>query len=342
MKRLIWIGPLLLFAVGIASALAAQDPLLLLEKAIYAEETQGDLNAAIGLYQQIVADAEAPRPTSALALFRFGICYQKSGSIEQARAAFAKLLKQFPEQQDLIAIIPLLPSNRLDLNPVPWADGEELRLAIKFKGGLPAGELLYRFKSAVEYGKTVWNVESNQNTGSSYASALADAATFIPIRSFVREGAYTGREYRAEYNPQQVEWTMKLDGAITKRTFPITRTTYDSQQLVQILRCLPLHEGFQLTIPVFLSNSNQALVDAKIEVVARETVTVPAGTFECYKTALTRGNEALPSVYWISDDAHAYIVKINESRLLGGTVRYPLEMELIAIDTEKQAGQPVL
>jgi hypothetical protein len=342
MKRLKWIGPLLLFAVGFGSVLAAQDPSILLEKAIFAEETLGDLNAAIGLYQQIIADAEAARATSALALLRLGLCYQKSGSTEQAQGAFARLLKQYPEQQDLLAIIPLLPSNRLDLKPVPWAEGEELRLAIRFKGGLGAGGLVYRFQSAVEQGKTVWKVESSQNTGAYYDSAITDAASFVPIRSFVKEGKYTGREYRAEYGPQQVEWTMKMNGAITKRTFPITKTTYDGQQLVQILRCLPLREGFQLTIPVFLSTSHETLVDATIAVVGRETVTVPAGSFDCFKTVLTRGNEPVPSIYWISDDAHAYIVKISESRLLGGTVRYPIDIDLISIGAEKQAGQPVM
>ena len=337
MKQPKRIVPVLLLILGIGTALAAQDPLILLEKAIYTEEALGNLNEAIGLYQQIVADVEATRATSALALYRLGMCQLKNGDPQQAQAAFAKLLKQYADQHELIALIPLLPSNPLDLRPAPWLEGEELRLVIKFKGGLRAGDLFYRFKSGSEDGRAAWKLESSQNTGAYYAAALADATTFAPISSIIQEGS-TGREYYAGYNPQQIDWHMKLNSAITKKRFPITETTYDSQQLLQILRCLPLREGFQLTIPIFQSNSNEGLVDAKIAVVARETVTVPAGTYDCYKTVLTRGNETIPSVYWISADAHAYIVKISESRLLGGTVRYPLDIELIAIHTEKQAG----
>ena len=123
MKRLRRIGLVLLFALGIRSGLSAQDPSILLEKGIYAEETLGNLNDAIGIYQQVVLADTSSRATSALALFRLGMCYQKSGRADQAKTAFSKLLKEYPEQQDLILNIPSISAGSLTLRPAPWTDG---------------------------------------------------------------------------------------------------------------------------------------------------------------------------------------------------------------------------
>ena len=52
---------LALFCATNDLALAAEPglPSDLLERAIYAEETKGDLNSAVALYQQLVSDAKA-------------------------------------------------------------------------------------------------------------------------------------------------------------------------------------------------------------------------------------------------------------------------------------------
>jgi hypothetical protein len=329
MKRLRWIGLVLPLILAINSFLCAQNPSNLLEKAIYTEETLGNLNDAIVLYQHVADATEAARPTSALALFRLGQCYQKSGSAEKAQAAYAKLSRLYPEQQDLISKIPLPSSKELKLRPAPWADGEVLSLSIKVKSGLQVGNLTYRFGSATDSGKMAWKIESIQSRETQYTSALIDAVSFLPISSLVKEGP-TNREYQATYGSKQVNYVI-MGSASKKGTFQLSRTTYDDQQLIQILRCLPLKEGFQITIPIFSSNSNDALIDAKIAVVAKEKITAPAGVFDCYKAILTRGNQSPSSTYWISADSHSYIVKVNENRFLGGTIRVPLDMELNSI-----------
>ena len=101
MRKLNRIGLVLILALAFGATLTAQDPSVLLEKAIYAEETMGDLNEAIAIYQQIVANTDANRATGALALFRLGMCYQKSGNSDESQAAFSKLARLYPEQRDL-------------------------------------------------------------------------------------------------------------------------------------------------------------------------------------------------------------------------------------------------
>ncbi|MDM8007462.1 MAG: DUF3108 domain-containing protein [Phycisphaerae bacterium] len=89
--------------LSVVGNLAAETPAVLLEKAIHAEESAGDVNEAIRLYQQIVDDAQAGRPYVAQAQFRLALCLQKVNRPAEAQAAFEKLISEFPEQADLIA-----------------------------------------------------------------------------------------------------------------------------------------------------------------------------------------------------------------------------------------------
>jgi hypothetical protein len=330
MKRIKRIGLVLLLLSGFGSALASQDPLVLLEKAIYTEETLGNLSGAIGLYQQLATDVNATRATSALALFRLGMCFQKIGNSEKAQATFSKLLNLYPEQKDVISLIPAPSHSAPGLKPAPWADGEVLQLSARIQGGYQIGTLTYRFDAAAESGRKTWNVQAIQSGGTLNASVLMDEATLIPIRSFAKEEGI-GREFRAQYGPQQIEYFMAVNGESGETTIPLTRVTYDDLQLIPFLRCLPLQEGFQISIPILNSGSMPLLLDARIEVVAKETIAVPAGIFDCYKTIVTRGNQSPSSTYWISDDIHSYLVKARENRLWGGTVYRLFDLELSSI-----------
>ena len=75
------------------------DPGILLRAAIEKEEVDGDLQAAIELYKQIVADHNDHRAVAAQALLRMGICYEKLGNTE-ARKAYEDLLNRFADQQE--------------------------------------------------------------------------------------------------------------------------------------------------------------------------------------------------------------------------------------------------
>ncbi|MFH1920031.1 MAG: tetratricopeptide repeat protein [Planctomycetota bacterium] len=73
-----------------------------LHKGVYQEETVGDLEAAMKIYQEIVADAKANRPHVAQAKYRLGMCHVKKGENEKAVATFEELIKEFPGQANLL------------------------------------------------------------------------------------------------------------------------------------------------------------------------------------------------------------------------------------------------
>jgi carboxyl-terminal processing protease len=76
-----------------------------LEKAIYAEETKGELKAAAQFYQQVVDDPAADQSLMAQAQLRLGLCQLKLGNKPQAMTALDRLTRYFPDQDKLLAVV---------------------------------------------------------------------------------------------------------------------------------------------------------------------------------------------------------------------------------------------
>ncbi len=100
----------LLVLVGVVGAIAlAKSASVLLREGLYAEEVEGDLDAAVEVYRQIIADASAPREQVAQAWYRLGMCHLKRKDEMAAKAAFSKLTSDYRDQTQLIEKVkPLL------------------------------------------------------------------------------------------------------------------------------------------------------------------------------------------------------------------------------------------
>ncbi len=93
-----------LLAAGVFSYAAyAKQASELLQDGLYAEETEGNLDAAMKIYTQIIADSSAERPAIAQAMYRLGMCYMKKQDQAKAREIFGNLVKQYGDQQAVIA-----------------------------------------------------------------------------------------------------------------------------------------------------------------------------------------------------------------------------------------------
>ena len=101
-----WSKPCIAVALmaGLGAAVTAQVESVgvLLQKGIYQEETVGDLDAAMKIYHQIVADEKADRPHAAQAKYRLGMCHVKKGENEKAVETFEELIQEFPGQAKLV------------------------------------------------------------------------------------------------------------------------------------------------------------------------------------------------------------------------------------------------
>ncbi|MDP6634449.1 MAG: HEAT repeat domain-containing protein [Phycisphaerae bacterium] len=96
---------LLLVAITMLAPLTAraESPALLLEKGVFAEETKGDIDAAMKIYKQIIDDAKANRKYVAQAHYRLGACLVKQKQFTQATSILHEFVAKFPKQTRLIA-----------------------------------------------------------------------------------------------------------------------------------------------------------------------------------------------------------------------------------------------
>jgi len=79
------------------------DHKLLFEKAKFAMETKGDLQAAVKLFQEIVAKYPQEKEYAAKAQLYIGLCYEKLGNSEAVRA-YELVLKNFADRPEEVAV----------------------------------------------------------------------------------------------------------------------------------------------------------------------------------------------------------------------------------------------
>jgi tetratricopeptide (TPR) repeat protein len=66
------------------------------------EENNLNLDAAIQRYQQALAKFDSRRTAAAQAVFRLGECYRKMGRMEEAKVQYARVLREFSDQEALV------------------------------------------------------------------------------------------------------------------------------------------------------------------------------------------------------------------------------------------------
>jgi len=289
------------FTLLIPSATASE----LLERAIYTEETVGDLDKAIQVYEKVVAEGKDSLNAAAQAQFRIGACYAKQGKTEQANAAFQAVIDNYPQATDLVAkAIERLPKEP-ELLPVPWGDGDELHLEMKLPTGLSVGYQIYRIGKFEKEGRALWECSAWQivtlNNQAGKSRVLVDQETFAPIKSQWKHSLLG--EAEATYDKNKV--VIKLANKDEPTTLKLDSTTYDNEQGAELFRRLPMKVGYKTKVNIIpILTATQ--VPLGLEVSKIETIEVPAGEFECFRLDLDIGQ-----TFWISNDDNRYLVKFE-------------------------------
>lgn len=81
-------------------SICAQSVSVELKKAVYAEETERDLDRAMQIYRKIIEEDSKTRQLVAEAHFRLATCHLKKGESELAAAEFKKIISRFSDQGD--------------------------------------------------------------------------------------------------------------------------------------------------------------------------------------------------------------------------------------------------
>jgi exonuclease VII small subunit len=286
------------------AALAAS-PSDLLEQGIFSEETKGDLDAALKLYQQAVAETKAGQAVGAQAQYRLGVILYKKKNYADASAAFEKLIHDYPDEKDLIARARTYLSGAVFLLPAPWADGEELRLDLKFSGGKKLGFARYSARSSQLDGRKTWVLRSRIFAGvEQFSRVEVEADSFKPIHcrwkhTMIGEADTTYTAGGAD---------LKLAGKDGVQHFDLKDVIFDNEEAIELIRRLPLGTNYTTTVRVFTGLGGGNTIPVKTSVVGIEKVDVPAGTFDCYRVELVLG---VKQTFWYSTDDHHYLVKFE-------------------------------
>ena len=99
---------LLIIATCLCGALslgaATNELTALLQRALFEEEANRNLVAAIQAYQSLVEQFDQDRALAATAVFRLGECYRKQGNTNAAAAQYERVIRDFADQAPLVAL----------------------------------------------------------------------------------------------------------------------------------------------------------------------------------------------------------------------------------------------
>jgi hypothetical protein len=278
------------------------------------------------IYQQLIGEAKANLSLAAQAQFRLAQCLLKKNRQPEATAAFEKLIRDFPNEKELIAKAREHLPGELALGPVPWVDGERLHMNLTLGGGLDIGAIELRADMVESGGKKAWRVGRRMAIGTGGGQMLSsvdvDPTNFQPLASYWKMtllGTATG-----VFKPGEVE--IRKEGETDPKTIRPEGVVYDNEQVMHMLRMLPLEVGYKTTISIVTTLGGGTILPIGVDVPKKVTVEAPAGKFECFEVALSIGQS-----FWISDDEHRYLVKFDA----GGALAH------LASVTQRKAGDPV-
>src|SRR5438046_1987605 len=75
-----------------------------LQKGLFEEEANHNLDAAIKAYQTVLQQTDEQRKLAATAIFRLGECFRKLGQTNEATAQYERILREYSDQTELAGL----------------------------------------------------------------------------------------------------------------------------------------------------------------------------------------------------------------------------------------------
>jgi ankyrin repeat protein len=93
-----------LLAGSVLASAATNDLPTLLQRGLFEEEANHQLDAAIGNYKEAIEHFDHERLLAATAIFRLGECYRKLGRTNEAAVQYQRIVREFDDQKDLVTL----------------------------------------------------------------------------------------------------------------------------------------------------------------------------------------------------------------------------------------------
>ena len=101
-SKFLFLCIVLILAVFIAP-LFSQSPSQLFQQGLLKENGEGDLKAAVVIYEKVIGAETADRSIRAKAQLHIGQCYEKLG-LKEAKKAYQKVIDNYPAQNEVVKI----------------------------------------------------------------------------------------------------------------------------------------------------------------------------------------------------------------------------------------------
>jgi len=266
----------------------------LLQKGIHAQETVGDVDGAIQIFRQVAASPAANKVLAAQAQYQLVVCMLQKGDRGAARKELDLLVRNFPDQPDLVGKARKLVPGGDTLLAAPWGEIEGSQLNLK-RDGVFTGEYLH------------------------YS---VDPPPFQPGRPANPQAIILRWELNARNTKRSVQVEVDRDSLRPlgkpeldsnddlgdPEVAAISGPAIDIEQSAFMLRRLPLAPGFKTalnTSPFTLASKVKSPVE--LAVTGIEAVQTVAGKFNCYKVEM-RG---IGQTFWIGVEGPRPLVKFQ-------------------------------
>ncbi len=204
---------------------------------------------------------------------------------------------------------------------IPAFLGETLRYAMTILG-VAGGELTLSAVSTELQGRPAWRFEMSalsNNFLSKFFLVRDNIVSWIDPKSFqsLRFEKHTVEGNRVKDELTEFDYEKGI-ARFGEKAVPLAEATLDTLSSVYYLRTLRLDGNKPIELQVF-SYEPRAL---KVEIQGRETVTVPAGTFQTIRVEPKSAGSGLMGknlVLWLTDDARKIPVQLR-SKLKVGTL----------------------
>ncbi len=327
MGRKLYFTILIAALLSLSSSVWGDTVSILLEEGIYAEETKGDLDEAISIYQRIIDENYGNMVGIAKAYFRLGSCYLKRGDEKRAIEMFKELLTRFSEHEEIALETrnQLANLNALDeesqgdqplkIGPAPWESGETCIYNLKSMAGYGIGKQIISVKETSKNGSDLWTMETYLGVpledAKQYTRIDLLKGSFKPVSMTMTDPR--GTVFSTLYENGHIQLDIAGPDTNVTREIPINQVVYDNEQVVYLLRRLPLKENYSASFPVFPAR-NGNIINSQFRIQGIETVTVPAGKFDCYYFEAEPGPGVKHKV-WYSTAEKRCLVKYDSGQL---------------------------
>ena len=233
----------LLFVATLARA-ATNDLSGLLQKGLFEEEANRNLDAASAAYESLVKQLDKDRQIGATAIFRLGEVYRKQGKTNEAAAQYERIVRDFAEQTTLVTLsrqnlagLRVKPDSVMTSNPTSPTDRLILHQAIATtkQGIADLKEKIASYQALPETNR----FDSLCKLFADDAMLGADCAAALEITSrlntLLREDITTNHPSFIKQQTQLASLEREIEAKAQRRILSLPQTIASLEQQLQLL-----------------------------------------------------------------------------------------------------------